>query len=134
MSVPKRPPLSVRTQIYVAIVVGVGLYAVAVSLIDVGRRPLDWQHFKWLKLALLTLASGWLSVKLPSVSASISISETFVFAGTLLFGPSVGTTLVLLDAIVLCVKSQWSRKKLRWERSEERRVGKECSCGWTRYQ
>ena len=49
----------------------------------------------------LTFLSGWLSVKLPTVSASISISETFVFAGTLLFGPSAGTVLVVLDALVL---------------------------------
>jgi putative nucleotidyltransferase with HDIG domain len=69
----------------------------------------------WSKFAALTFISGWLSVKLPSVSASISISETFVFAGTLLYGPAVGTALVVLDALVLCVKEAWVRRRLRWQ-------------------
>jgi hypothetical protein len=57
-----------------------------------------------MKLAGLTLISGWLSVKLPSGRATISISETFVLAGTVLFGPGVGAILVALDAAVLCTK------------------------------
>ena len=115
MSPQLRKPLRPVTQIYIVVVVLLGLIALDVSITDIYHQPFDWEHFKWLKLALLTLVSGSLSVKLPSVSASISISETFVFAGTLLFGPSVGTVLVLLDVIVLCIKSYWSRKRLRWE-------------------
>jgi putative nucleotidyltransferase with HDIG domain len=109
-----REPLHRRTQVYVASVVGLGLLAVAVSIAQLLQQPFSW-HERWLKLAALTLVSGWLSVKLPTVSASISISETFVFAGTLLFGPAVGTILVLLDAAVLCIRSQYSRRKLRWQ-------------------
>src|ERR1051326_7620074 len=101
-----RPPLLVRTRAYVSVIVGLGLLAVAVSILDLLRQPTDW-HNQWLRLAALPLVSGWLSVKLPSVSASISISETFVFAGTLLFGPSVGTILVLLDAVVVSLRSQY---------------------------
>src|SRR5438552_10719580 len=110
MSAPARPPLRNRTQVYVLVVVILGLVAVAVSATDLIHQPHDW-----LKLAALTLISGWLSVKLPSINASISISETFVFAGTLIFGRSVGTILVLLDVIVLCTKSLVSRRRLRWE-------------------
>jgi putative nucleotidyltransferase with HDIG domain len=40
-------------------------------------------------------------VKLPSVPATISISETFVFASALLFGPAAGTLTVALDALVI---------------------------------
>jgi putative nucleotidyltransferase with HDIG domain len=97
--------------LYISIVIAIGLFVVAASIFDLAKHP----HGNWYILAGLTLVSGWLSVKLPSISASISISETFVFAGTLLFGRSVGTVLVLLDVIVLCVKSQVSRRKLRWE-------------------
>ncbi len=109
-----RSPLRRRTQIYVAFIVVFGLVAVIASSFQLSEQPFSW-HLNWLKLAALTLVSGWLSVKLPTVSASISISETFVFAGTLLFGPSVGAILVLLDAGVLCVRSQYSRRKLRWQ-------------------
>jgi putative nucleotidyltransferase with HDIG domain len=65
-------------------------------------------------LAVLTFVSGWLSVKLPAISAEISISETFVIAGTLIFGPAVGTVLVVLDAIVLCSKDAWRKKHVNW--------------------
>ena len=100
-----------RLRLYVSAVIAVGLLAVSASAVDVIQHP----HSNWYVLAALTLVSGWLSVKLPSISASISISETFVFAGTLLFGRSVGTILVLLDVVVLCTKSQISRRRLRWE-------------------
>src|SRR6476661_2005426 len=109
-----RQPLHRRTQGYVAGVVILGTLSVAFSLVQLAQQPTSW-HSQWLKLGILTLISGLLSVKLPTVSASISISETFVFAGTLLFGPAVGTILVLLDAAVLCIRSQYSRRKMRWQ-------------------
>ena len=111
MSAAGRVPRRQELRIYISIVIAIGLVVVCASTVDLFKRP----HGNWYILAGLTLVSGWLSVKLPSISASISISETFVFAGTLLFGRSVGTILVLLDVIVLCIKSQLSRRKLRWE-------------------
>ena len=41
-------------------------------------------------MAALTLVSGSATVRLPSSSASISISETFVFTAVLLYGPASG--------------------------------------------
>lgn len=114
MSEPVRPSLSARTQLYVFIILCLGFVTVVLSAGDLLSRSPSW-HFQWLKFALLTFISGWLSVKLPSVSASISISETFVFAGTLLYGPAVGTALVVLDAMVLCIKEAWVRRRLRWQ-------------------
>jgi putative nucleotidyltransferase with HDIG domain len=114
MAKTPRPRLSPRTQLYVYVVLVLGFTTVAVSALDLLQRP--YSSFKeWVPLAGLTFLSGWLSVKLPTVSASISISETFVFAGTLLFGPSVGTVLVVLDAMVLCTKEAWVRRSLRWQ-------------------
>jgi putative nucleotidyltransferase with HDIG domain len=52
----------------------------------------------------LTLVSGVLPVKLPKVHAKISVSETFVFTGTLLFGPYPGALLGFLD-----VGLMWAR-------------------------
>ena len=82
-----RQPLRRSTQLYVSVVVAFGFLAVTFSTVQLAKQPLYW-HFEWLKLAVLTLVSGWLSVKLPTVSASISISETFVFAGTLRYRSS----------------------------------------------
>lgn len=115
MAESTRPKLSTRTQVYVFVILCLGLVTVVLSGFELHRQPLAWHEQHWLYLAALTFVSGWLSVKLPSVSASISISETFVFAGTILFGPAVGTVLVVLDATVLCVKEAWVRRRLRWQ-------------------
>jgi putative nucleotidyltransferase with HDIG domain len=63
---------------------------------------------KWIVLAILTLVSGSATVKLPSVPATISISETFVFTSVLLFGPAAGTLTVALDAFVISI---WLARK-----------------------
>jgi putative nucleotidyltransferase with HDIG domain len=68
-------------------------------------HPVGWN---WLVLAVLTLISGSATVKLPSVPATISISETFVFTSVLLFGPAAGTLTVALDALVI---SLWLARK-----------------------
>ena len=91
-----RPSLSVAAQAYIFSIVGLGCFAILSAGIELGGKPLNPQ---WLWLAALTLLSGALHVRLSdSAKASITISETFVFAGTLLYGPGLGTILVLLDA------------------------------------
>ena len=57
--------------------------------------------YQWLFLAGLTLVSGSFTVRLPSVPATISISETFVFTSILLFGAGAGTLTVALDSLVI---------------------------------
>ena len=56
-------------------------------------------------MPVLTLVSGSATVKLPSLPATVSVSETFVFTSVLLFGPAAGTLTVALDALVI---SFWS--------------------------
>ena len=72
------------------------------SFYDLATHPIGWD---WTLLALLTLLSGSATVKLPSLPATISVSETFVFTSVLLFGASAGTLTVALDALVI---SFWS--------------------------
>ncbi len=91
------------TRLYVLAVFSLGAAVIFLSVTELRHTSSEWQ-FRWLQLAGLTLISGWLSVKLPSGRATISISETFVLAGAVLFGPGVGAVLVALDAAVLCTK------------------------------
>jgi putative nucleotidyltransferase with HDIG domain len=109
-----RPPLAPRVQAYVLAVVVLGSAVIAASLSDLAGRPSSF-HLRWLPLVILTFGSGWLAIKLPGTKASISISETFTFAGTLLFGPSVGVALVALDATVMGVHDSLQRRRLRWQ-------------------
>lgn len=108
---PTRPRLSFPAQIYILTVVGLGCFAIAESTLELAAKPFDIQ---WLYLAALTLLSGALHVRLSdSAKASITISETFVFAGTLLYGTGLGTLLVLLDAAAVTVLLR-IRRKVAW--------------------
>jgi putative nucleotidyltransferase with HDIG domain len=108
-----RPVYSRALHAYVLVIACLGAAAVAVSLSAVLSQPQDWRQ-QWLALVALTVVSGLLPVTLPTVNVSISISETFVIAGTLLFGPAGGTVLVFLDALFISFRLYWSRG-LRWQ-------------------
>jgi putative nucleotidyltransferase with HDIG domain len=61
-------------------------------------------------LAALTLLTGSFTVKIPSVTARISVSEAFVFTAVLLFGPSVATLIVALDSFVISLWMQPNKR------------------------
>jgi putative nucleotidyltransferase with HDIG domain len=69
---------------------------------------------QWFVLAGLTLLSGSFTVRVPTIPARLSVSETFVFAAAMLFGPAAATVLVVLDSLVI---SLWQPKmSRRWLR------------------
>ena len=83
---------------YVVSVVVVGAIVLAASGIKLYQEPLG---SRWFVLALLTLLTGSFTVRVPSTNASLSVSETFVFASVLLFGPAAGTVTVLLECLII---------------------------------
>jgi len=101
------------TRLYVLSVASLGALVVGLSVSGVIHQPPEW-HLQWLSLVALTVVSGLLPVTLPTINISISISETFVVAGTLLFGAAGGTVLVLLDALFISFRLSLTRR-LRWE-------------------
>jgi putative nucleotidyltransferase with HDIG domain len=84
--------------VYLAAVVLVGLLVVARSLWELALHP---PGFEWLVLVALTVLAGCFTIKLPSLPANLSVSETFVFTSVLLFGSAAGTITVVLDALVI---------------------------------
>ena len=66
-----------------------------------GPRPSN----QWLIIALLALVSGSATVKLPSIPAHISVSETFLFSSVLLYGPAAGVLTSLFDACIITGRS-----------------------------
>lgn len=95
-----------RAKLYVGSVILMGGAAIALSALDLLRQPQIYQQ--WALLAFLTLLSGSITVKVPSVPATISVSETFVFTAVILLGASAGTITVALDGLVI---SLWLRRK-----------------------
>ena len=61
-------------------------------------------------LAVLTLLTGSFTVRVPGLLARISVSDAFVFASVLVFGPSVATVIVALDSLVATL---WMRPEHR---------------------
>ncbi len=84
--------------LYLGIVIASGIAIVAQSLYTMAVADIPLQ---WFVLAGLTLLSGSFTVRVPTISVRLSVSETFVFAAVLLFGPAAATIIVLLDTLVI---------------------------------
>ncbi|MGE3179518.1 MAG: ATP-binding protein [Vicinamibacterales bacterium] len=84
-----------------AAAVAAGAYVLVRSTLDVASAPVD---STFTVLAGLTLATGWATLRMREVPVSFSISDTFTIAAALLYGPSAGTVLVTLDAMVMSLR------------------------------
>ncbi len=114
MPAQKGPAYPVAASLYLGAVVVSGI---AVSVHSISKLAVSAPAGGWYYLTLLTLVSGFLSVKFHAVGARYSVSETFVTWGTLVYGQAVGTILVLLDAAVLSGTIWHTRRRLDWTRT-----------------
>src|SRR6476661_7525829 len=105
MTTPER--LSAKARLYVGTVISVGIVAVIHSLYTLRLAPVSYH---WLLLAGLTLLSGSFTIRIPTIPARLSVSETFVFAAVLLFGPAAATMIVVLDTLII---SLWLKQRSR---------------------
>jgi diguanylate cyclase (GGDEF)-like protein/putative nucleotidyltransferase with HDIG domain len=94
-------------RLYLTTVIIAGFVVVLHSLYSLYLRPVGYE---WFILAGLTLLSGSFTVKVPTIPARLSVSETFVFAAVLLFGPAAATMVVALDSLII---SLWIFKTSR---------------------
>jgi len=97
--------LSLRARTYVVAVSLLGGGVLAASIFALSRGGADP---RWFVLVVLTLLTSSVTVKVPSVAATLSISEAFVFAAIILFGWSGGTVLASLDGLVI---SLWLHRR-----------------------
>jgi diguanylate cyclase (GGDEF)-like protein/putative nucleotidyltransferase with HDIG domain len=87
-----------RARAFIAAIVAAGAAVLATSLHALYVEPIDPQ---WFVFAGLTLLTGSFTVKVPGINASLSVSETFVFASVLLFGAAAGAVTVLLECLII---------------------------------
>ena len=83
---------------YLRLVPLAGACVLGWCLVDLIVRPAS---LAWLALAALTVLTGSFTVKIPGLVARLSVSEPFVFAATLWFGPSVGAVTASLDGLIM---------------------------------
>ena len=89
--------LSRTAKVYVAVVIACGTAVIVHAGTSLVREPVPSD---WLILAALTLLTGSRTIKVPTVSARISVSEVLVFAAVLWFGPAVAIFIVALESFV----------------------------------
>jgi putative nucleotidyltransferase with HDIG domain len=103
MANPRRA-LSTGARAYIWSVAALGLllaaYCVA-TLVHVGVT------LQLLVFGALTILSGRVTLKVPSVAARFSPSEMFTFTCVLLFGPEAGALALAIDSLVLAWRHQW---------------------------
>ena len=90
--------LSRSARAYVAAVSLAGSAVAVHSFMALAAAPVSRS---WFVLAVLTLLSGSFTVRIPTIPARLSVSETFVFATVLMFGPAAATVIVVLDTLVI---------------------------------
>ena len=59
-------------------------------------------------LRALTIASGFFTLKVPSIDSRLSISELFAFACVLQFGPEAGAITLAVDGIFVSIRHRLS--------------------------
>jgi putative nucleotidyltransferase with HDIG domain len=102
--------IPIRVRLFVAIVATGGLAAIVWAALSLVRAPLHW----WaVLLAIATLVSSRFVISVPGQPASVSISEVFVFASTLLFGPAPAVLTVAADGLWVSCR----HRDRRWYRT-----------------
>src|SRR5687767_12764291 len=97
--------LSLNARAFVVAVALVGGTILAGSIFELTASKVD---LRWFVLVGLTLLTGSITVKIPSVTATLSVSEAFVFSAFILFGPAAGIVIAALDGLVI---SLWLQKR-----------------------
>jgi putative nucleotidyltransferase with HDIG domain len=91
--------------------------AYAITVGSAGLLPLVWAgwsvatnhpHPAWWLLAGMAVLCGPLCVRIPSIHATISVSEAFIFTAALLFGPAAATAIAAVDGLAV---SLWSTRR-----------------------
>jgi len=97
-------------QLQLTYIGAVACFGLAILFTSLWQLSASQPGVEWFLLATLTLLTGSFTVKVPSLAAKISVSETFVFTSVLLFGTSAGVVTVVLDALVI---SLWMKRSKR---------------------
>jgi putative nucleotidyltransferase with HDIG domain len=85
---------------FIVLVIAAGAAAIAHSLLAIGSTTMNVYV---VGLAALTMASSRFAIEIPGRPATVSVSEVFVFASVLLFGPAAPVLTVALDGVWISV-------------------------------
>ena len=86
---------------FALVVVAVGTVIIVNSLLALRTTP--WP-FEWMIFAALAVVSGSFSLKIATVSASLTVSDTFFMTAAMLFGPAAATLTVAVDTLIVSLR------------------------------
>jgi putative nucleotidyltransferase with HDIG domain len=87
--------------LYVRSVIAIGVCAILWSLPALLRIP---HPFVWLTIAALALLTGNFTMKIASLSANISVTDTFFITAAVFFGPEAATLAVVLNTSFVSIR------------------------------
>ena len=94
---------------YVQLVAVVGAFAIIESIVSLTTRP---HPYEWLLFAALGVLTGSFSMKIASISASVTVSDTFFITTALLFGPAPATLVVAVDTFIVSYRRRHSPDRI----------------------
>ncbi len=101
--------MKTQLQRYVRVVACIGALAILESLVALKTTS---HSYEWLLFALLAVLSGSFSMKIASISASVTVSDTFFITTALLFGPAPATLAIALDTVVVSLRRGHARERV----------------------
>jgi PAS domain S-box-containing protein len=87
-----------QLSVYTTCVSAIGVAAIVYALTQVSQGP---HPLQWLLFSAQVLAMGRFTVRVASVEATISASDTFFIAGGLMFGPGPAMITLAVDGLLL---------------------------------
>ena len=76
---------------------------VVISLVSLYYLPFEKLDFRFLFLCLMVIASSFIAVPIPRVSGRITVADTFVFLGMLMYGGAAAIVLSALEGVAVTV-------------------------------
>src|ERR671919_1434443 len=73
----------------------------AITLVSIYYLPFDKLDAKFVFLGLMVIASSMIAIRIPRVSGRITVADTFVFLGMLLYGGAAAIVLSALEGIAV---------------------------------
>ena len=95
---------------YMGTVSALGAAVIALSIYRIIHDSISYQ---WLILAYLTVLTGAFTVRIPRVNSKFSVSDTFIFINTILFGTAAGVLTGALDGLVGSLRSMTTAKRIQ---------------------
>src|SRR6185436_20077473 len=94
---------------YVHSVIAIGVGAIVWSLPALVRMP---HAIVWMLYTALALLTGRFTMKIASLSANISVTDTFFIASAMFFGPEAATIAVAINTCIVSSRRGHSRERI----------------------